>query len=530
MNFSAEFIDYESTGFFSKIVTDYINGRSQLKPFYQHEVSIDGIKAAIAERKKSQTNRTVLVQEIKKQYETIEVNPSVQNNINKLLDEHTFTVTTAHQPNIFTGPLYFIYKILHAIKLSEYLNTQIPDYHFVPVYYMGSEDADLEELGHVFIDDKRYVWQTNQKGAVGRMKVDQSLIGIIDGIEGQLAVHPFGNEIIKVLKQCYQTGVTIEEASFKFVHHLFAKYGLVVLLPDNPNLKRLFASVIKSEMDTQFSRSLVEETIAVFPQEYKVQAKGREINLFYLKDDLREKIELIHGKWSINHEVWTKDKLLHELELYPERFSPNVILRPVFQEMMLPNVVFIGGGSEIAYWLELKKIFEAVQVPYPVLVLRNSFLFVDKDINKLIGNLGFSVKDLFRKDIDLINDLVKRNSSLQLNVEQEKEQLLQLYKKIIEIAGRVDVTLEKHVAALQEKALYKLEALEKKMLRAERKKFEAQQRQIRNAKVRLFPQNSLQERIENFLPYYAKYGSTFLDTIFQYSTPLQQQFGIVKEA
>ena len=152
MNCTARYINYQQTGYFSKLVTDYISGNKLLQPFYKHPVSLQGIKSAIAERKKYPTDRQLLVDALTKQYASIETSGKVKANIDKLLLQNTFTITTAHQPNIFTGPLYFIYKILHAIKLAASLAVQIPDSDFVPVYYMGSEDADLDELGHVFIN------------------------------------------------------------------------------------------------------------------------------------------------------------------------------------------------------------------------------------------------------------------------------------------------------------------------------------------------------------------------------------------
>jgi len=331
-------------------------------------------------------------------YKTVLASKKVKTNIDPLLYEDTFTITTAHQPNIFTGHLYFIYKILHAVKLAEFLKTQIPGSNFVPVFYMGSEDADLEELGHVYINGIKHEWKTNQTGAVGRMKVDKDLVKMLDAIAGEITVHPFGDEIINQMKACYVEGTTIEQATFKLVNALFGEYGLIVLLPDNAAFKKPFIPVVEKELKEQFSNKIVEETAAKFPKEYKVQASGRELNLFYLKDDMRDRIEKKGGKFTTHDSQLTFDdsQIKKELETHPERFSPNVILRPVYQEMILPNIAFIGGGGEIAYWLELKKVFKAVNVPFPVLVLRNSFMVVEKSYSAKVKSLGFAVNDLFK--------------------------------------------------------------------------------------------------------------------------------------
>ena len=522
---------YNKTNYFSSIVLDYIKGQQELKPFYNHLVSLEGIKAAINERKAANTNRQLLVQAFTEQYKGFALSEKQQTNILQLSNANTFTICTAHQPNIFTGHLYFIYKILHAVKLAESLSAQLPENNFVPVYYMGSEDADLEELGHIYLNGEKYEWKTEQKGAVGRMRVDKALVQMIDAVSGQLLVYGFGNEVVELMKKCYLLDTTIEQATFKLVNELFAAYGLLILLPDSRLLKQAFIPVIEKELLNGFSHKAVQNTVAAFPSKYKVQASGRELNLFYLTDGSRERIEQVNDQWSIvNSELkFSQEEMLKELHDFPERFSPNVIMRPVFQEMILPNIAFIGGGGEIAYWLELKKVFEALEVPYPVLIVRNSFLLIEEKQEALIKKLQFSYEEIFKPAFDLMNILVKRDSSLQLSLAQEKNQLNELYNQLKNISGKIDTTLQRHAEALQAKALQKLDELEKKMLRAEKKKFEAQQHQLNKLKQQLFPQNNLQERVENFMLYYAKWGSGFLQIIYENSLSLEQEFVVLVE-
>ena len=531
MNFSSQNITYQETGFFSKIVLDYISGNDLLKPFYQHAVSIDGIKAAIEERKKYSTNRKVLVDVLQKQYAEIILTAKQTFNLQQLSNQNCFTITTAHQPNIFTGHLYFIYKILHTVKLAEEYKKALPENNFVPVYYMGSEDADLEELGHVFINGEKHQWQTQQTGAVGRMKVDKALVKLIDNIAGEVVVYPFGASIIAVIKDCYKEGVTIEQATFKLVNELFKEYGVLIILPDNAALKRLFIPVVEKELTATFSYKQVEASVTAFPKEYKVQASGRELNLFYLTDNSRERIIVENSQFQIPNSKlqFSKQEIISELINHPERFSANVILRPVFQEMILPNIAFIGGGGEIAYWLELKKVFEAVGVPYPVLVLRNSFLIIEKNHHVLLDKLNFTVADIFKTEEQLMNQLVKRESGLQLSLKNEMQTLEGFYTTLQHTATAIDSSLQKHTAALQTQALKKITALEKKMLKAEKKKFEAQQRQLQKLKIVLFPHNNLQERIENFIPFYAKWGDDFIKALYENSLALEQQFIILEE-
>lgn len=529
MQSDCTYLSYSSTGFFSSMVSDYISGKAALQPFYDFAPTIAGVKEALVKRKQFGTNRSLLVNVLNEQYKNATLSARQKQYIAQLADNNTFTVCTAHQPNIFTGYLYFIYKIVHAIKLAEVLAKEIEGYNFVPVYYMGSEDADLEELGHIFIEGKKYEWTTKQQGAVGRMKVDKALVQLIIEISGQLSVHPHGSEIMELIRQCYKEGTTIQQATFDLVNALFADYGLLILLPDNRLLKNEFAPVIQRELLEQFSHTAVAETVAAFPSLYKIQAAGRELNLFYLTDEGRNRIEKMNGQWSIvnGEKEFNELEILSELKEFPERFSPNVILRPVFQETILPNIAFIGGGGEIAYWLELRRVFEAAGVPYPVLVVRNSFLLVDEKSNELIKKLQLTMQDIFIPEFELMNKLVKRQSSLQLSLEKEKIALTELYNQAGAAAAAVDTTLRAHTAALLKKALDKIEALEKKMLKAEKLKYEAGQRQLHKLKQQLFPNNNLQERTENFMLFYAKGGDRFIEKIYQHSLGLEQQFGVL---
>jgi len=530
-SFSATYIPYEGTGYFSKIITDYLSQNNSLQNFYQHPASLQGIKEAIAERKKINTNRKLLAKQLEQQYLSVETSDSVKNNISALMDESTFTICTAHQPNIFTGHLYFIYKIIHTIKLADALNRDLPENKFVPVFYVGSEDADLEELGEVFINSEKYKWETKQTGAVGRMLVDDELLKILKKIKGQLEVEPYGKEIIDLVQECYTKGRTIQDACFCLVNKLFGDKGLIVLLPDNAELKKQMIPVFEDDIFDNTPSEIVNKTTENLAESYKVQAQPREINLFYLKDNARERIVVHNSKYIIlNSKLeFTKDELIKELNEHPERFSPNVILRALYQETILPNLLFVGGGGELAYWLELKDMFQQYKVPYPVLVVRNSFLFFNKKTISLIQKLSLSDIDIFKSESELVTGIVRKNSSHQLSLEREKQQLELIYSGMKISVNEIDATLVKHVEALQAKLLKTLDKLEIKLLRAEKRRFEAQQKQVKKIRANLFPNNSLQERVENFMPFYAKWGKEFLNVIYDNSLIFEQEFCIIKE-
>lgn len=530
MQSNCTFIPYQNTNSFSRLVLDYLSADEKLQPFYKHHVSIEGMKASIAARENFATNRKVLVEELATQYSGYQLTDAQQSNLKLLLQENTFTITTAHQPNIFTGHLYFIYKILHTIRLCQTLKEQLPENHYVPVFYMGSEDADLDELGHINVGGEKLEWETNQTGAVGRMHT-KGLEKIIDRLKGEFGNWPFGEEMVRLCTEAYTKHSNIQTATLYLVNELFKQYGLLVLIPDNANLKRLFNDVVKKELTEQFSHQLVEQTIAKIGEHYKVQAGGRDINLFYLNDaGKRERIELQNGIYKIQNLglEFTQDQILKELDEHPERFSANVILRGVFQELILPNIAFIGGGGELAYWLELKSVFEAVQVPYPMLILRNSFLIVEPKEKMLIQKLDLSVGQLFLPEAELQNMLTKRSTQNRLTLADEEQQINQLFAQMQWLAAAVDPTLQPHVASLHTRSLQNIHGLEKKMLRAEKRKYTDLHRQLATLRSSLFPNNSLQERVDNFMPLYAKYGLELIDILYQHSLGLEGEFGVIE--
>ncbi len=531
LNFTSSYYSYKQTGSFNTWVEDYLNDNPALRPFYKYQPDLEGIGNAIKSRSSFNTDRNLLVQKFRTQYQHISNKEKVEVNISKLQNENCFTVCTAHQPHLFLGPLYVVYKILHAIRLATELNQKIPDCQFVPVYFMGSEDADLQELGNVVVGGKKYTWDTLQTGAVGRMKVDEALLQLLNTLKEDLGGLHHVTSLLQALKQSFTPEKSIEQATLELVHSFFGKYGLLVFLPDDPVSKRNFIPVMKKELQTHFSFACVSKTQALIPSKYHTQLKGREINLFYLQDSIRERIvktengfELYSTKRSFSY-----DEMMDELEKFPERFSPNVILRPLYQEMMLPNVAFIGGGSEMAYWMQLKVVFEEVGIPYPVLVLRNSFLLIEQKIDRLFAKLELTHQACFSSLESLTYEWVMNNATAQLTLDAEIESLKKWFEGIKEKARQTDVTLVSSASSIETKFIADLKHLEQKIFRAEKKKQDLALQQLTKIKQSTHPNGVLQERSESCLYFFAKLGPDLFESVLQNSLALDMQFCILNE-
>lgn len=523
------YINYQATNSFSELIYDYLQGKDSLKKFYQHEPTIDGVQKAIQSRKAFSNNRQLIQEVFADAYVNAQPSEFQQENIELLKDENTFTICTAHQPNVFTGYLYFIYKTAHIIAIAKKLKTALPEYNFVPVFYMGSEDNDFEELSKFKMNGKTFQWHSDQKGAVGRMKVDKGLLGLVQDVEKELGHLPFGPELMDIIKQAYAKGQDIAGATFSILNALFAYEGLLVLQPDHAGLKATIKHIIKDDLLHQSAEKIVGQTNQELQNDYKLQVNPRPVNLFYLRDGIRNRIEKRGNVYTVDDTVikFTETEILQELEENPDRFSPNVILRGIYQETILPNILFVGGGSEVAYWMQLKALFQHYKVPFPILILRNSFMLMDKLQEHKLSDLQLASSDLFKEEIELSNQYVQKLAGKSIDLKAEEEESKKLFQQLKQVAGSIDKTLIQHVHALESDHFKKLSTLEKKMLKAERNKQSVQLQRIWKLKSELFPHNYLQERVENFMPFYAQYGPDFIKCILDHSLVLEQKFGVV---
>ena len=530
MSQSSMHIPFSSTHVFSKLINDYLEGKGTALDFVHYAPNLEGYRAAIEGRKKHPMNRSLLFEVLTKQYRNLPQEKTVNDQIALLKEDNTFVVTTAHQPNLFTGPLYFFYKIIHAIQLAASLKAAFPECNFIPVYYMGSEDADLDEVGSFNLDLKNYQWATKQTGAIGRMQVDDALLILLKQLESYWTILPQGQKALEVLKEAYQKGKTISEATLSFVHAFFGSKGLLVLQPDDAALKAAFIPVMEKELLTGFSHEAIQPTIAALSKDYHVQSEGRSINLFYLKDSIRGRIEKQGEAYIVVDTAlkFSQSQIIAELHQHPERFSPNVILRGVFQETVLPGVVFVGGGGELAYWMELKNVFQAVGVHYPLLQLRNSFLLISQRQAEQWSAMQFEEQDLFKSILDLEVAYVKKHASQALDLQEQINHLTTLYATIKNEVVKVDSTLGTHAENLAQQAKAKILALEKKMVRAERRKQSVAIQRIHRIKKELFPLNNLQEREEHFSRWVGQYGLSWIDTMMEHSKGLESRFSIIK--
>lgn len=522
-------IPFGQTGQFNKIFLDYVSGADALQPFVTHAPRLDAFGPAIGAALQREVLRGMLVRSLREQYVAAGLTPP-EHLLARLEKENTFTITTGHQLCLFTGPLYFIYKIMTAIRLAESLREAYPQHDFLPVYWMASEDHDFAEIASVHLFGKTLEWQQDQKGAVGKLST-ASLQPLLDELKTVAGETPAAAELLQLLQSAYD-GASLTIAMRRLVQQLFSKYDLLILDGDDVALKHQLIPYAWDDLTQHKAEALVNASIqSLAANGYGAQVNPRPINLFYLGDGMRERIEKDGEQFRVlNTDIaFTKEQLQQELEAHPEKFSPNVVLRPVYQQVILPNIAYVGGPGELAYWLEYKSMFEKFDVPFPVLVPRSFTLLIDKGSRDRMQKLGLNVEDLFTETEALLRDYVVRNTQIELSFADEKTSVRNVYESMATRAALVDPTLKKSVEAELQKQLNAIDALETKLIRAEKQKQETALGQIRKLKEKFFPGGSLQERYENFIPYYLHYGSAFIDALHEQLEPIGSGLLLLEE-
>ena len=528
-------IPYRNTGYFSSLICDLIEGHPALESLVSGTVRLEEFEKQIAVKQKhyALSTRETLVKALRAQYQGISSTKKVDAQLSLFAKETTFTVTTGHQLNLFTGPLYFFYKIISTIKLCKQLKQKYPQFDFVPLYWMATEDHDFEEISYFFFQGKKLQWNEQSQGPVGRLSL-ASLGPLLDIFEKLLGDSDRAKEIKAIIQKTYRTAANLGEATQKLVHHFFGEEGLVILDADRKDLKACFVSQIKNDLEHNHCKVAVEGTIekiqANYSDQYAPQVNPREINLFYLTDKLRERIVKTPTAYATteSNTTFTKEALWSEVENHPERFSPNVLMRPLYQEVILPNLCYIGGGGEIAYWLELKAFFKKEAVPFPLLLLRNSAVLATQKTVRKIKQLDLDKEELFLNRTALINKKIRQISNIDLDLQFLKEKLEEQFEYLERLVQSTDPSFEGTVKAQKQKQFNGIAALEKRLLNAQKKKLVDHVQRLTLLHEMLFPNNSLQERQSNFFEFYLSHGENLVPLLFEQLDPLKLEFSWIQ--
>lgn len=522
-----EKISLKDSNYFSKLMLNYIDQDENLSELYNlFPIKENYIKQAKT-KLENYKNRAILVEQIKQQLSGLDLSKKQQKNLRKLSEKNTVTITTGHQLNLFTGPIFFFYKILQVIKACKELNQEQDEINYVPIFWMATEDHDFEEINHFKHGDRNIHWSKKHGGPVGRLSTE----GLKDVFESFLLILPNGTkktQLQELIDQSYLSHDNLTDATRKLVHLLFKDYGLLFVDGDDKELKKSMISTFEKELIQQKSyQHVIPQNAKLEALGYSIQVNPREINLFYMKDDnSRERIVEENGTYFVNNTsiTFTQEEIIANLHQNPDKFSPNVILRPLYQETILPNVAYIGGGGEIAYWLQLKEMFTQFEIDFPLLVLRNSMLIRTEKQYEKQQKLNLTNEDLFSNSLIITKKRVMNLSEIAPKIPALEEELKSIFERLENLSSLTDSSFADMIQAQRTKQLKGFERIKKRLIHAEVKQNEDILRRIDELLTDLNQQNGLQERVKNFADFDYIDLHYFIDFIVDSLQPFEFEF------
>jgi len=467
---------------------------------------------------------------LNEQYSCMDSSDITKNNIKLLSDSKTMAIVTGQQLGILGGPLYTFYKIITAIKLSRYLSERYDDYNFVPVFWLEGDDHDFNEIRSIKLPDDsnkiqnisygEAIDEEDVKQSVGLLKFDDSINEFINNLSKHLRETEFTKNIIEQIQYFYKPGKSFKDSFFELIHTLFDKYGLVIFNPLDDKVKQLLKPVFRKEIiDFREHTEKLVYVSATLEDIYHAQVKVKPVNLFLRVENGRYSIEPTDYGFKLKRKrkSFTQNELLEILEKEPQRFSPNVLLRPICQDYLLPTSFYVGGPSEVSYFAQILPLYEFYNLTPPVIYPRSSATLVEKNIGSILDKHTIDIVDIFidtenvkRKILKAISensiDEVFNNitNQIELSFDQLKEKLFDLDKTVADSSNRY-----------RDKIINSITELKSKAEKAHQKKHEVTLRQIDRAADNLFPNNNLQEREFSFIYFVNKYSYEFMNIIFE---------------
>ena len=517
----SQIIQRESKLVGDELIEKFISGDKKVLKYINSFYSKENIIKHSENRSKnfSKEQRQILVKSLQKQYSKIEISKKTLKNISSLLEPDTFCITTGHQINLFTGPLMVIYKIAQVISISNQLNSDSENFKYVPVLWIATEDHDFEEISEINLNQKKIKWEINSNNLpVGEIEIN-NFKNVLRDYKESIIDYNFKENIEEIIDNSYKEGDTLSISTLKFINSLFSEHGLIIIDANKKDLKSLFTDQLKNEIDNFSCKEKTSSQISQLKKDFesfRAQVNPSDINFFKLTDKGRKRIRYDKKLYNVDDEnSYNKDEILNLIDKSPELFSPNAIMRPLYQEIVLPNVCYVGGPNELRYWMQLKTYFDDNKVQFPILKLRNSAYIIDSKISKKIKNSGIEINYFIGELNELIKYKIDNISSMKVNFDSLRSNLSSQFDELRKVSYKTDKSFEGALNAQEKKQKKGIDDLEKKLHRAEKKNHEAEIESIRSIHSYLHPTNINQERYLNFGNFYSSKGPSFINYIVE---------------
>ena len=492
------------------IRTDYLHPDAPLGDFYTYPPTQPNFEQIIQNRSQFPADRDTLVEVIQEQYQGLTLYEETKTALEKLSSPNCFTLTTGHQLVFLGGPLFTTYKVLHTIKLAEKLSQQYPDKSFVPIFWIHTEDHDFEEINHYYpsFEEKRE-YKGNFSGKVGQHAIEKEIASLLP------------EHFPAALTAPYAAGNLWTEAYRAFMHKLFGPKGVLMLDPDDPRLKRQFIPTIRKELHKHISQACVERTSTqLLDLGYSPQVSPREINLFYMEGPYRNRIIEEGGIYKVVDTplTWEKETFLKLIEEHPEYISPNVCLRPLYQETILPNLAYIGGWGELSYWLQLKGLFVEAGVHFPLVLPRMSLTLFREEEARNWSSFGLSPEDIDRPLIDIQRKLALtywRPEEFKSHLESLKKGYADLQNYVAQFSATLPRSVDSQLTK-NKRFFTRLEKKIQKVIIHSHSEFE----KIAQLKDSIQPERHRQERILSLAAFPGYDLPQLIDQLYEQCEPL----------
>ncbi len=510
---------------FSSLFLDYVSDFGKVKKYFSGNFrDANDWKATLDLVSKRSLSRSEVARILTTQNRDFHCGVKTLANIDALLNDNAVAVVTGQQVGLFTGPLYTIYKTITVLKLVDQLRELHPEYQFIPVFWLEGEDHDVEEVDSGSLVNKsndlfklKYpVAEPGENvGPIGQLQFTDSIADVFREAEEGLTESEFKGKVLELFRVAYQPGMTFNRAFVHLMNDLLEDSGLVFLDPHDPEFKKLLAPVFRTELEQtpKLCRLIIDQSAAVEKQ-YHAQVKPRPVNLFFFHNKGRYLIEPKGEGFGLKgtRKQFTRDELLGLVQDRPELFSPNVVLRPICQDVLLPTVAYVGGPGEISYFAQLKPLYAEFSIPEPIIYPRASISLVEEKVEKVLSRYNLELTEFFR-DAEFVKEKVAEQVS-DVKLEELFGGTDAAVHEALQSLGRglskIDKTLLGALETGTKKIDFQIETLRNKAIAAQKRQSEAALRQIEKASYHVFPYSNFQERELNILHFLNKYGLEFL--------------------
>ncbi len=496
--------------FRSSTLQDLAWGENQ-NPLYPHIGANASIAPILAELENqfSSEKRNILANVLLRQYKGIDLSSKQSLNIDSLKKDNVFTVVTGQQIHPIMGPFFVWNKIVSTIQTANQLEKKHTDKKFIPIFWMASEDHDFEEISGIPFMGKNYEWMEENGGPVGKLPT-KNIVTLLETIQQDFATDEKIVAQIESFKVHYQQFDNLADASRSFMQTYFADSGLLVLDPNEPELKQMFVDVFAREIGTSFFEDFSQQTTLLKENNLPVSVNPRKTHLFYLEDSKRLRIDAsAEGFITAKQEMeWTKEALLELAKTSPEKLSPNVLMRPLYQQSILPNVVYVAGPSEFYYWMLTPKAFQTAGLAIPRLQLRASSVILNKGIEKKMQRLKLEMNQIFQT-YSVLEDVVLQQYKDDFKLDGAINELKKSYENVWQSLYEIKDPSLKNIKKENEQFLRNLQKISSDYKSGANAESEISTllQTLKSLKESAFSESNPQERTLYCLEYLVKYGA-----------------------